>query len=164
VYILSGYNIKIMLGFFGAVLGGVGLSVLTFTYHAIFYPELVGEESYFVHYLLTAPIGACLGAGAIYGLTLVQTEPKRAARAYLFGAGIATLVFVGLAYWQNLKLLSSLLEAMLFYLPVSLAYFFCLFAGIFALLGISGVKKQKIKSTETSLDKNTKNDKQDETK
>jgi hypothetical protein len=147
-----------MLGFFGAVLGGVGLSVLTFTYHAIFYPDLVGEDSYFVHYLLTAPIGACLGAGAIYGLTLVQTEPKRAARAYLLGVVAATLVFAGLAYWQGLRLLSSLLEAMLFYLPVSISYFLCLFAGIFAFLGISGAKKPQVKTTENaSLEKNTTN-------
>jgi hypothetical protein len=141
-----------MLGFFGAVLGGVGLSVLTFTYHAIFYPDLVGEESYFVHYLLTVPIGACLGAGAIFGLTLVQTEPKRAARAYLFGVVAATLVFAGLAYWQGLHLLSTILEAMLFYLPVSIAYFLCLFASIFAFIGISGPKKLKIKP---SVEKNT---------
>jgi hypothetical protein len=147
-----------MLGFFGAVLGGVGLSVLTFTYHAIFYPDLVGEDSYFVHYLLTAPIGACLGAGAIYGLTLVQTEHKRAARAYLFGVAAATLVCIGLAYWQGLKLLSSLLEAMLFYLPVSISYFLCLFAGIFAFIGISGPKKLKTKpSVNQSVNQNETN-------
>jgi TRAP-type C4-dicarboxylate transport system permease small subunit len=147
-----------MLGFFGAVLGGVGLSVLTFTYHAIFYPDLVGEDSYFVHYLLTAPIGACLGAGAIYGLTLVQTEPKRAARAYFFGVAAATLVCIGLAYWQGLKLLSSLLEAMLFYLPVSISYFLCLFAGIFAFIGISGPKKLKTKpSVNQSVNQNETN-------
>jgi hypothetical protein len=123
-----------MLGFFGAILGGVGLSVLTFTYHAIFYPDLVGEDNYFVHYLLTGPVGACLGAGAIFGLTLKQTEPRRAGRAYLFGVLAATIVCAGLAYWQGLRLLTTLLAAMLFYLPVSLAYFWCLMSGVITLL------------------------------
>ena len=156
-----------MLGFFGAVLGGVGLSVLTFTYHAIFYPDLVGEDTYFIHYLLTGSVGACLGAGAIYGLTLKQTEPQRAGRAYLVGTLAATLVCAGLAYWQGLRLLTSLLAAMLFYLPVSIAYFMCLISGLIALFVTQKSQKPIVKiipppaKTENNI-KDTKN--HDETK
>jgi hypothetical protein len=132
-----------MLGVFGAVLGAVGLSVLTFTYHAIFYPSLVGDENYFVHYLLTAPVGACLGAGAIYGITQVGAEPKKAARAYLLGSVAATFTLVALAYWQGVLTFSALLETILLYLPVSIAYVLCLLAGIINVVGINQWVKPK---------------------
>ena len=147
-----------MLGIFGAVLGAVGLSVLTFTYHAIFYPTLVGDETYFVHYLLTAPVGACLGAGAIYGLTLTGNERKKAAGAYLAGSFAATLVLLALAYWQEVKTLAALGEVALLYLPVSLAYISCLLAGIFLSINLPSPKAiKKIKVTKTIKDKDETN-------
>ena len=85
----------------GGLAGAIGLSVLTFAFHWLFFRAALGDGQYVMVFMFTIPAGAFLGAATGCALALSRTKPSSAGLACLIGFGLVAIP-LGLYLWMTI--------------------------------------------------------------
>jgi len=125
-----------MPAFLAALLGALGLSILTTLYHVWLFPDLIGAGQYErIWFLHTIPTGVLLGLGSAIAL---RTKPGLAKLFKCVAAAVLGLVPFGIwvyiySYADPIHALPIFVQAVTFFVPSLLWVLFLVTTGLFQL-------------------------------